>query len=431
MVENTTTPLMETLLAEKDVVPPSPEKGDLLTGKVIEFGKNKLYLDLGMLGGGIIIGRELQDGLETMDDLNVGDKVQATVIEPETDEGFVELSLREAGHDKAWNEITRKLDEKETVSVKILEANKGGLIVRIHGVIGFLPVSQLTTKHYPRVENGDKNRILSILQGYVGQSFDVRIITADMDENKMIVSEKAVEAEEMQRRIDALSIGDQIEGVVSGVVDFGAFVKFNDDMEGLVHISELAWQRIENPRDIVKVGQKVSCKIIGLERDRISLSMKALEEDPWIQHSKKYKVGSKVEGEVTKLNPFGAFVQLDPHIHGLAHVSEFPEGVDIESKLKVGETYTFIVLSLEPKEHRLGLILESLYDQKKKEDEKKKAEKDAKTKKAGDTDAAKKEESAVAEDKDDKKDRKDAKSEEAESKGDDGDSAETKEESKE
>lgn len=378
---------MEKLLEEGNVNIEVPALGDLIKGAVLEFGNNRLYVDLGPLGAGIIIGRELQDGLDTMASLKVGDTIEGIVINPETDDGYIELSLREAGHDKAWDELERKMNELETVGVKIMEANKGGLIVKINGVIGFLPVSQLTTKHYPRVENGDKNRILAILEGYVGQTFSVRVITADREETKLIVSEKAVEAEELQRRIAALHVRDVIEGFVSGVVDFGAFVKFNEDMEGLVHISELAWQRIDDPRDIVKVGQKAKCQIIGIDGDRISLSMKSLKEDPWIKQSKKYAVGQVVEGVVTKLNPFGAFVQLDDAIHGLAHISEFPDDAGLEAYLQPKKSYPFIVLTIEPKEHRLGLALESLYKERKaKEEARKKAateKKEAAAKTAG------------------------------------------------
>jgi small subunit ribosomal protein S1 len=383
--------IMEKLLKE-DKGLESAKMGEVIKGKVLEIGNNILYLDLGKLGGGIVLGRELQDGLGTMDELKVGDEVEATVIDEENKEGYIELSLREAGYDKAWEELERKMKEGEIVNTRILEANKGGLIVKVNGVVGFLPVSQLTTKHYPRVENGDKNRILSILEGYVGEDFKVRIIAAEKDNEKLIVSEKAVEAEEMQKRIKKLKVGEVVEGVVSGVVDFGAFVKFNDDLEGLVHISELAWQRIEDPRDIIEVGSTVQCKIIGLDKERISLSIKALKEDPWIKKAEKYKVGSKVEGEVTKVNTFGAFVQLDKDIHGLAHVSELPEGSTPVDFFEAGKTYSLIVVSIKPKEHRLGLCLETLWKEKqKKEKAKKDIKKDKEKKKEEKTEKPEKE----------------------------------------
>jgi ribosomal protein S1 len=260
-----------------------------------------------------------------------------------------------------WQTLKDKLESREVIHSKITEANKGGLMVEINNVTGFLPVSQLSTEHYPRVEDGDKNRILSVLQGYVGKIFDVQIITADQAEEKLIVSEKAVFEKELQTKISQLKISDVIVGTVSGIVDFGVFVKFGD-LEGLVHISELAWQRIEHPKDIVRVGQEVRCMVIGLDRGRISLSMKQLEKDPWQDSVKKYSIGQMVKGKVAKIMPFGVFVELDDQIQGLAHLMELSHG-DVKNAadmLKVGETRDFKIISIEPKDHRLGLSIKQL-----------------------------------------------------------------------
>jgi small subunit ribosomal protein S1 len=242
-----------------------------------------------------------------------------------------------------------------------LEANKGGLMVEINNVTGFLPVSQLSLEHYPRVEDGDKNRILSVLQSYIGEPFDVQIITADSEEEKLIVSEKAVFEKEMETKLSQLKIGLIVEGTITGVVDFGAFVKFGE-LEGLVHISELAWQRIENPKDIVKVGQKVRAKVISIDKGRVSLSIKQLQEDPWLEAVKKYQIGQSVTGKVTKIMPFGVFVELDKDIQGLAHVMELSHEAikSPEEVLKPGEEKEFKIISIEPAEHRLGLSLKAL-----------------------------------------------------------------------
>ena len=352
--------------------------GDMVEGTLISVGKNEVYVDLEGYGVGVVRGRELYDDQATLNALKPGDKVFASVVDPENKDGIVELSMRQAGQERVWQTIKEKLDKKEVLRTKILEANKGGLMVEINGVVGFLPVSQLSLEHYPRVEDGDKNKILQVLQSYVGQLFDVQIITADSEDEKLIVSEKAVFEEELEAKLAKLKIGQVVEGMITGVVDFGAFVKFGE-LEGLVHISELAWQRIENPKDIVHVGQKVTAKIISIDKGRVSLSIKQLMEDPWLEAVKKYQIGQKVTGRVTKLMPFGVFVELDKDIQGLAHIMELShEAVkNPEEVLKVGEEKEFKIISIEPSEHRLGLSLKALQEAPKKPEAKPEAEKTA------------------------------------------------------
>jgi small subunit ribosomal protein S1 len=349
-----------------------PKVGDLIKGKVAAVANDAIYVDLDALGTGIIMGREMKDGLGIVENLNEGDDIEATVVELEDDEGYVELSIREAAYEKAWTELERKMTERESVSTRILEANRGGLMVEVNGIYGFLPVSQLSHEHYPRVEDGDKNKILQLLLKLVGKEIKVKVIDVDPEEEKLIVSEKATYEEKERAVIGEFAVGDTVEGVVSGVVDFGAFVKFapkdrklesvedKDLLEGLVHISELAWQLIENPHEIVKTGERVQCKIIDIDGTRVSLSIRALKADPWAKISDKYKAEMVVPGEVTKINPFGAFVQLDRDIHGLAHVSEIMGKFKVRSLndiMETGKTYNFKILSIEPESHRLGLTL--------------------------------------------------------------------------
>ena len=360
-------PMDELLAGEKMQM---PKIGNLVKGSVIDIGKNAIYLDLGIMGTGLVMGREMKDGLGISENLKKGDTVETAIVELENEDGYMELSLREAGYEKTWDEIERKKKEEETVQTKILAANRGGLMVEINGITGFLPVSQLANENYPRVEDGDKNKILQLLNCLIDQDINVRIIDIDRENEKLIVSEKATLSEKEEEEIKKFKIGGIVEGTVSGIVDFGAFIKFppkgktiknteaKDVLEGLIHISELAWQLISNPHDIVKVGEKVKCKIIGIENNRISFSIRALAKDPWDQVSKKYKAGDIIKGEITKFNPFGAFVQLDEDIHGLAHISElnrFAHGKNIEDILKAGESYKFKILSIEPKNHRMGL----------------------------------------------------------------------------
>lgn len=335
------------------------DSGDVIRGRILSVGKNEVYVDVDGIGIGVVRGRELYDDETILSSLKVGDEVFGSVIEVENKEGNIELSFRKAGLERVWQTLREKLDSREVIKTKILEANKGGLMVKINNVVGFLPVSQLAPAHYPRVEDGDKNKILSVLRGFVGQDFDVRIITAEQDGEKLIVSERAVIEGELLKKIGKLSIGDVVDGEITGVVDFGAFMKFGDGLEGLVHISELAWQRIENPKDIVKVGQKAKAQIIAIDNDRISLSLKRLQKDPWEDAVKKYKIGQMVKGRVLKLAPFGAFVELDPEIHGLAHLGELSTEkiADASAVLKEGEEHEFRIISIEPADHRLGLSL--------------------------------------------------------------------------
>jgi small subunit ribosomal protein S1 len=234
-------------------------------------------------------------------------------------------------------------------------------MLKVGNIMGFLPVSQLIPEHYPRVEGGDKNKILEFLRQFINQPLQVKVLDVDEKEEKLIVSEKAAWEEVQEKAVSKFKVGDKVKGKVTAVTDFGAFVEFGTKMEGLVHISELAWQRIDNPRDIVKVGDQVEAEIINIEGTKIFLSMKKLQKDPWGNISEKYKVNDMVSGKVLKVNPFGLFVELDPEIHGLAHISELSDKpiTDINEIAKAGETIKFRIISIEPKDHRLGLSLKA------------------------------------------------------------------------
>ena len=407
---------MEDLLNAKDA-PAFPRVGENMKGEVIEMGSNIIYVDLGPVGTGAIYGYGKFSGLSIFKNLEPGGSISATVTDLENEDGYVEMSLKQTSTEMIWKELEKKMEEKEVITTVVLEANKGGLMVKISGVVGFLPASQLTGEHYPRVSDGDKNKILSLLAQIVGKDVKVRIIGIDKGEGKLIVSEKITKEKEEKEKISDLKPGDIIEGEISGIVNFGAFVKFNNSLEGLVHISELAWKLIDDPRKLFNVGQKVKCKIIGIDDSRISLSIKALEDDPWNNVSEKYQVGQKVSGEVTKINPFGAFVQLDKDIHGLVHVSKIAEN-DATQDLEIGNTYDFEIILIKPMEHRLGLKPYSKPKVEKKDDKKKekketvekkkekKEDKEDKAKKTKDKDKIKPKvvkKKKVADNKDDKK----------------------------
>lgn len=344
---------------EKEESSRMPRITDLVKGVVLSISKNGVVVDIDGRLTGVIRGKELEDESGEYSKLSLGDTIEATILEMENEQGMLELSLRQAGHRKAWDSLQDLLENGEIVEAKIIDANKGGLMVKIGNVEGFLPVSQLTVEHYPRVEGGDKNRILERLKTYMNDVFKVKVITVKEADEKLIVSEKMAWEKEQNKLLSQYGVGDSVEGIITGVVDFGAFVEFGEGLEGLVHISELAWQRIDNPRDIVKVGDRIKAKIIAIDDGRVSLSVKQLITDPWQEAAKKYTVGQVVRGIVLKINPYGAFVELDEDIHGLAHISELGERrIQHPSEvLKPGDEKEFKILSLEPSAHRLGLAL--------------------------------------------------------------------------
>lgn len=353
---------MHKLLKEKTNLFKIPQVGEIIKGKVMRQAKNEIEVDVEGIGVGVIRGPELYQNPDQ--EMKIGDQIVATILEVENEDGRMELSSKRAYRDAAWEEINKIIENHETVEVRITQANKGGLLTQVKGIAAFLPVSQLHHEHYPRVEDADRNKILTKLNKLVNQTLKVKIIDANAEEDRLIISEKQATSEEQKDILDKLKAGDVVEGEITGVVNFGAFMRF-DDLEGLIHISELAWQRIENPEDIVKVGDKVKAKIISIDANRISLSLKSLQKDPWEKKIKKYKVGNTVEGEITKLSPFGAFVQLDEDIHGLAHISEITDDPSqLENMVKIGEKRKFKILSIEPQEHRLGLSMKALTEEK-------------------------------------------------------------------
>lgn len=349
-----------------------PKVGELIKARVISANKNEVYLDIAGVATGVVRGRERYDESEQYKNLNPDDEVEATVLEIENENGEMELSFQYAGRQRAWQSIKEHEKVGTIVPVTIIDANKGGLMVRVENTIGFLPVSQLAPEHYPRVPGGDKNRILEILKSYVGQKFEAKVIDANEQEDKLILSEKTAWEETQKDVINKYKVGDIVEGVVTAITDFGVFVEFSDKLEGLIHISEIAWQRIEDPNDFVKVGQQVKAEIIGIQNSKIFLSMKKLIDDPWQHIEEKYTIGQKVSGKVIKVNPFGLFVELDEQIHGLAHISQLSDKpvADLNTVANIGDTMEFYIVSMDPKNHRLGLSLMKPKAKKEKKDDK-------------------------------------------------------------
>lgn len=391
-----------------------------------------VFVELGSIGTGIIYGKEFYEAKDILKDLKVGDEIFAKAVELENEEGYIELSLTKAGRELAWKTLWQRKEKDETIAVKILGANRGGLLTKISEVPAFIPVSQLSFQHYPKVERGDKLKILEELKKLVGKELKVKIFDINQEEEKLILSEKAQEFSNLREVLKNLKKGSIVDGEVSGIVDFGAFVKFpppssgraegvyketirkfnnelpspapttnvlvqgpaviatsmieeqkeeNPDnenseqtkergkkkevlkLEGLVHISELDWQLVDDPAKVVKIGQKVKAKIIEVSDDRISLSLKALKKDPWEEIEKKYKKGDTIRGEVIKFNPFGAFVHIKPEmesnnsvkIQGLVHISEFGNTAKMQGVLEIGEEYDFQIIQIDRERHKIAL----------------------------------------------------------------------------
>lgn len=331
-----------------------PRVGDIVEGTIIKKPGSAVFIDLGF-GTGIIYGKEYQDGRDLLKQKNEGDTVVGKIIELENEEGYIEISVKEAGREKFWKEAQSLMHDKTPLNLRALEANRGGLVFEWNGTKGFLPVSQLSQKHYPRVEGGDKQRILEELQKFVGEEFVLHIITIDPREEKLIFSERSMEPDEVKEKLAKYEIEGEYDGEVSGVVEFGIFVKLEDGLEGLVHISEIDWSLVENPADLYKVGDKVRVKIIGVEGDKISLSIKALKPDPW--KAVKLEKGDIVQGTVTKINKYGAFVKLNEHdgLSGLSHVSEFDSLQKMKEMVEIGKVYPFQVVVFQPESHKLSL----------------------------------------------------------------------------
>jgi small subunit ribosomal protein S1 len=332
-----------------------PEVGTLIEGAVIDIRNGAVYVDLLPFGTGIIFGREYNMSRDIIKNLNLGDTVKAKVVEKENEDGYTELSLKEAKQALLWKEAEVAIKEKTVFSLPVKEANKGGLIIDWQGLQGFLPASQLKPEHYPRIEGGDKDAILNELKKLVGENISVIMISANPKEGKLIFSEKDTNPEEKKEMIGKYNLGDEVEGEIAGVVDFGVFIKLEEGLEGLVHISELDWGLVENPREMFKLGAKEKAKIIEIKDGKISLSIKALKQNPWDKHKEAYKKGDIVKGVVIKFNKHGALVSIQEGVAGLVHNSLFGGPEKLREKLELGKTYDFQITLFEPQDQKMTL----------------------------------------------------------------------------
>jgi len=325
--------------------------GTVLECEVVSISSHKILCDVGGLAFGFVPEKEFSFDTK---ELKPGDKVSASVISMENKDGYIVLSLRRADKDKLWRLLSARKEEGAIVEVKIVSANRGGLMVEAGGIQGFLPVSQLSAKNYPRVDGGDPNQILQKLRQMIGNSLSVKILAAERDEEKLIFSEKLA-TNDMGGGVDSLyEVGQEVEGKITGIANFGLFVSL-ESVEGLVHISEVSWEHVDDLNKMFKVGQAVKTKVVKIDDGKISLSIKRLSSDPWLEAVKKIRVGQKVNGEITKVTAYGAFVKLEEGLDGLVHAS----GSDAQKvkELKYADKHKFEVVELKPEARRIGLRL--------------------------------------------------------------------------
>lgn len=346
----------EAVVNNDDMGPHRPMLDELVEGPVIGVEKAAIYIDLAPFGTGIIYGREYIAARDLIKKTNIGDMIKAKVVETENDDGYIELSLKEAKAAMLWSDAENAIKDKTVFELTIKDANKGGLIIDWQGVSGFLPASQLKAEHYPRVEDSDKDKILRELKKLTGTKLAVTMISAIPKDGKLIFSEKDNNPEERQEVVSKYAVGDELNCEVTGIVDFGVFLKIEDGLEGLVHISELDWGLVEDPRTMFKLKDKVKAKVIDIKDGKISLSIKALKDNPWKAFEGSLKKGDVVKGVVIKYNKHGALVSIKEGVAGLVHHSTFGSEEKLRAELQLGRTYPFTVTLFEPKEQRMTLV---------------------------------------------------------------------------
>lgn len=338
------------------------KNGELINASYIGKTQHAHFFDLGRAGTGIVYGLELMNAYDVLKVIKAGDTILAKVIDAENEEGYAELSINETGKHKAWQEIQDMQDNGLPIKLMIVNANTGGLVGMLNDVKAFLPVSQLTPDHYPRVEDGDRLKILDELKKFVNTELTVKVIDFNARTGKLIVSERGVLDENMKEQLDKYKAGETVKVVVSGVADFGVFVKFADNMnvEGLIHISELDHRLIEDPREAVATGDVLSAQIVEIKDGRVSLSLKALKANPWDTVMEKYKEGQEVQGTVHRFNQLGAVVKIDADFQGLIRATDFGGTDEMEKAITVGTSGTFVIEAIKPAEKRIMLKMAEL-----------------------------------------------------------------------
>ena len=337
------------------------QMGDVVVGTAIVANQKMILVDLDGQFTGIITGAHMHSSTEDSSTIAPGTRIESIVIGDDAHSGLIHLSIQKASQAKLIEKLHSNFDTKEIITVVPNEANKWGLLIDLDGIKGFIPVSQLTPAHYPRVEGANAERILEQLNKLVGKPFHVRVINVDQGGKKIIFSEKAAIEEQRAAAIKTIKIGDIVEGNVSGILTYGLFVTFNG-IEGLVHVSEIDWGHVNNPHKHARTWDKVTVQIIGIEGEKISLSIKRLKANPWQVLADKYQVGDIVEAPILRLSQFGIFLELDGAISGLIHLSEIHADMmkNLEEKVHAGEMMKARIITFDPVGKRIGLSLKAL-----------------------------------------------------------------------
>lgn len=334
--------------------------GDIVEGCVVSVSDNEILLDVGAKSEGVITREEFGDLKSTIDTLKPGDILMAQVVQSESDQGYTMLSLKRAEKERKWKDIEQMYSSGINSEARVIEYNKGGLLADFMGMRGFIPLSHLDRVHFTddvaKFAHGSEAEIKASLQVLSGKVLKVKVIEFDKEKNRLVLSEKkALEhysEEARSKRLEQVKEGDVLTGVVTGVMPFGVFVDL-DGIEGLVHISEIAWEKVSNPSVYYSVGSKIEVKVMGVDEvsKKLALSVKRLSDNPWAGVEDKFKPGQKVKGVVTKIVPFGAFINVDKGLDGLLHISQ------ANGPLQVGEEVEATVLSIEPENQKLSLSL--------------------------------------------------------------------------
>lgn len=340
------------------------DRGGIVTGTVVQVGRDEVFVDIGYKSEGIIPRNELSvhPDIQPADIVKVGDEIEVFVLKQEGKDGYPILSKKRADARKGWVTVEEALNSDTVLSVPVIEVVKGGLIVNINGIRGFVPASQV------------ERRFVSDLSSYVGKELRVKILEIDRSKNKLVLSQKVVlekeAAKSKEQTMAAIEEGQIRQGIVRRLTDYGAFVDIGG-IEGLLHVSEMSWQRVKDPASIVKVGDTISVMVLKLDKEhhKISLGLKQTQTDPWAEAARKYQVGETYKGKVVRLAKFGAFVSLEPGIDGLIHLSQLAENrvIKPEDVVSVGDEVTVKIIDVHPQERRIGLSIREVEQDKEKE----------------------------------------------------------------
>ena len=353
---------MQRLLDEQEAQFKTIKRGDVVEGQIVRIDQDEILVDIGLKSEGVLTTKELPaQGYGSLSELNVGDNVLVYVMQPETPEGHAIVSIKRARLERQWRIAQEQYERGDLLEAEVIDHNKGGLIVNLEGIRGFVPISQIL--NLKREDTADNSETQNKLQSMVGRKLQLKIIEINRNRNRLILSERlAVQEWRAKRReelLNELTVGEVRKGVVSNLSNFGAFVDLGG-ADGLVHISQLAWSRVNHPSEVLKVGQEVEVQVLSVDKEKkkIALSIKRAEVDPWTTVETRYQVGQLVKGTITKIAPFGAFARIEDGIEGLIHLSELPAGVqDPKQVLREGQEVSVRILRIDPERRRLGLSL--------------------------------------------------------------------------